>query len=89
MQAVTKASEYIPDAEKVIPDLVKVLPASALDDLADSVKNGDKITKSDYQKLSKKARIIKLKVQRKLLNKSTYSRKSSEIEALYNLLCNE
>lgn len=53
VQAVTKASEYFPDAEKVIPDLAKVLPASALDDLADSVKNGDKITKSDYQKLSK------------------------------------
>ena len=53
MQAITKASEYFPDAEKVIPDIAKNLPASALDDLADSVKNGDKITKSDYQKLSK------------------------------------
>ena len=53
VQAITKSAEYFPEAEKVVPDLVKVLPAGALDDLADSVKSGDKITKSDYQKLSK------------------------------------
>ncbi|MCR5105749.1 MAG: hypothetical protein K6B68_15045 [Eubacterium sp.] len=51
VQAVTKASEYFPDAEKVIPDLTKVLPASALDDLADSVKNGSKLTQKEYDKL--------------------------------------
>lgn len=45
----------------------------------------------DYEKYmdTKKARIIRLNIQRKLLNKSTYSRKFSEIEALYNLLCDE
>lgn len=45
----------------------------------------------DYEKYmdTRKARIIRLNIQRKLLNKSTYSRKSSEIEALYNLLCDE
>ena len=53
VQAITKSAEYFPEAEKVIPDLVKVLPAGAIDDLADSVKSSDKITKSDYQKLSK------------------------------------
>ena len=53
MQAITKASEYFPEAEKVIPDLAKVLPASALDDLADSVKNGSKLTKNEYKQIKK------------------------------------
>ena len=53
VQAITKASEYFPEAEKVIPDLAKVLPASALDDLADSVKNGSKLTKNEYKQIKK------------------------------------
>ena len=49
VQAITKSAEYFPEAEKVVPDLVKVLPAGALDDLADSVKNGSKLTKKEYE----------------------------------------
>ena len=51
VQAITKSAEYFPEAEKVIPDLVKVLPAGAIDDLADSVKNGSKLTQKEYDKL--------------------------------------
>lgn len=53
VEAIIRSSKLFPNADEVLPGLVKILPAGALDDIAGSIKNGDKITKADYTELQK------------------------------------
>lgn len=50
IEAIIRATKLFPD-DDLIPALAKAIPASSLDDVVDSIKSGDKITKAEYAKL--------------------------------------
>lgn len=51
INAISKSAEHLPESEKIVSKVLKILPAGALDDLADSVKSGKKLTQKEYDKL--------------------------------------
>ena len=53
IMAIVESVKHFPNADDVIPGLVKILPVGSLDNIAKSVKNGNKITKIDYSNVSK------------------------------------
>lgn len=53
VEAIVQGSKHFPEGDEVISALVKVIPASAVDDMVSSIKNGDSIAKADYDELYK------------------------------------
>jgi hypothetical protein len=50
-EAIVQVSKHFPESEDVVKGIAKVLPAGAIDDVCESIKNGSKLTKKDYDKL--------------------------------------
>ena len=50
-EAIIQGSKHFPESENVVKGIAKVLPAGAIDDVCESIKNGNKLTKKDYDKL--------------------------------------
>lgn len=50
-EAIIQGAKHFPESEDVVKGIAKVLPAGAIDDICDSIKNGSKLTKKDYDKL--------------------------------------
>ena len=50
-EAIIQGSKHFPESENVVKGIAKVLPAGAIDDVCESIKNGNRLTKKDYDKL--------------------------------------
>ena len=50
-EAIIQGSKHFPESVDAVKGIAKVLPAGAIDDVCDSIKNGSKLTKKDYDKL--------------------------------------
>ncbi len=51
VEAIVQGAKEFPNSDEVIEGIAKILPTGVIDDVCDSVKNGSKLTKSDYNKL--------------------------------------
>ena len=48
IEAIVQASKIFPKADGVVPELVKIFPVGTVENIANSVKNCERITKADY-----------------------------------------
>ena len=51
IEAISRISRVFPKSEKMIPAIAGALPASTLDSLVDTVKNGDNLTTANYNRI--------------------------------------
>lgn len=79
IDAIIQTSKQFPSADEVLPGLIKVLPVGTLDEIVDAVKSGDKITKADYEKLTKL-----LKAADKIVNVGTSLKPQKLLDELIN-----
>lgn len=49
VEAIIQAAKEFPHSDEVLAGVAKVLPAGAIDDVCDSIKNGNRITKKEYE----------------------------------------